>query len=236
MKIEKLIAGFPIVFLAVLSAQAQGTFQNLNFEQADPVIVVGIPYYSFVVTAASALPGWSGSIGGVPVTQVFLNNYTLGAANIDIFGPGWNSSEPGIIDGNYTVFLQAGSSFTGVGAFNTSLSQKGTIPAGTQSLEFKTWDWLPSTSILAVSFNGNSLSPMVIGTGANYTLYGADLSAFAGQTGQLEFTSVFNNNGPSWIELDDIAFSTTAVPEPSIVALTAIGGLLFGARKWFARR
>jgi hypothetical protein len=48
---------------------------------------------------------------------------------------------------------------------------------------------------------------------------------------------LWNPSGPIWIELDDITFSTTAVaPEPNIVALTAIGGLLFGARKWFARR
>jgi hypothetical protein len=48
---------------------------------------------------------------------------------------------------------------------------------------------------------------------------------------------VFNINDVSWLGLDDIAFSPTAVtPEPSIFGLTAIGGLLFGARKWFARR
>jgi hypothetical protein len=120
---------------------------------------------------------------------------------------------------------------------NASIAQTGFVPLGIQSLEFKAWEWAPSTSILSVSFNGNDLSPVVIGTGANYILYGADLSAFAGQTGQLEFTSVFNNNGPSWIELDDIGFSTTAVsPEPSIVALGGIGGLVFAARKWFGRR
>jgi hypothetical protein len=43
---------------------------------------------------------------------------------------------------------------------------------------------------------------------------------------------------PSELELDDISFSTNVVasPEPNLVALSAIGGLLFGARKWFPRR
>jgi hypothetical protein len=37
----------------------------------------------------------------------------------------------------------------------------------------------------------------------------------------------------SFSVVGDVNFLT---PEPSVVALTAIGGLLFGARKWFARR
>ena len=106
MKTTRLFATCSATLLAVLSAQAQGTFQNLGFEQADPVVIVGSPYYPTAVTFGSALPGWSSSIGGVPVTQAFLNNYSLGAASISIFGPGWNSVNPGIIDGNYTVFLQ----------------------------------------------------------------------------------------------------------------------------------
>ncbi len=47
-------------FLAFsMSMQAQSTFQNLDFEDANPVPIVGSPYYPYAVTAASALPGWS---------------------------------------------------------------------------------------------------------------------------------------------------------------------------------
>jgi hypothetical protein len=64
-----------------------------------------------------------------------------------------------------------------------------------------------------------------------------DVSPYEGQAGTLEFTALFNYNaGASWLGLAAINFSTTEVPEPSIVALSAIGGLLFGARKWLARR
>ena len=43
----------------ISETQAQGSFQNLDFEQADPVSIVGSPYYPYVVTAASALPFWT---------------------------------------------------------------------------------------------------------------------------------------------------------------------------------
>ena len=40
-------------------SHAQGAFQNLDFEDANPVPIVGSPYYPYAATAASALPGWS---------------------------------------------------------------------------------------------------------------------------------------------------------------------------------
>ncbi len=83
-----------------------------------------------------------------------------------------------------------------------------------------------------MSFDGNTLSPVVLSSGQTaagqpYTVYGVNIALYAGQTGQLEFTAGFNNSGPSWTELDDIMFSPTTVPEPSPLALTGIGGLLF---------
>ena len=96
------------IFAAAFSCSVSGqsTFQNLDFESADlPPISAG--QYGWGVSIASALPGWSASINGVPVTQVFQNNYTLGEASIDILGPNWNSVDPGIIDGDYTVFLRS---------------------------------------------------------------------------------------------------------------------------------
>jgi hypothetical protein len=233
-KTTNLIAGFSVSLLTVLSAQAQATFQNLDFESANLSNPSG-PYNE--VPISSALPGWSASIGGVPVTEVWANDYSLGAATIDVFGPGWNSVNPGIIDGNYTVYLQSGSSITGVGTFNTSISQDGTIPANAQSLEFKA-STVGGNTPLSVFFAGNNLSVVDLSSGQDpsgqlYNVYGVNIASYEGQTGQLEFTAVF----PNWTELDDIAFSTNAVtPEPGIIALTAMGGLLFGARKWFARR
>jgi hypothetical protein len=69
MSAAKPFAAFSGFVLAVLSAQAQGAFVNLNFEEANSVPIVGSPYYPYALTPASALPSWSGSIGGVAVTQ-----------------------------------------------------------------------------------------------------------------------------------------------------------------------
>jgi hypothetical protein len=217
-------------------AHAQGSFQNLDFENANPV--VPNPLYPDEVTPASALPGWSGSINSLAVTQVLLNDYTLGDASIDIFGPGWNFPNPGIIAGNYTVMLQAGANPQGGGAgVNASISQNGTIPAGAISLEFKAWSMIPDASF-SVSFAGNSLSPVGLSfgtspSGQGYEVYGADISSYAGQSGELEFTDVFDDQGLNGIELDDISFSTAAVtPEPNTLALAVLGGLALAARRW----
>jgi len=117
--------------MAALSVQAQGTFQNLNFEQANPVIVAGSPYYPYGVTVASALPDLTATIGPVQLTQITQNDPTLGGPWVMLVGPGF---EPGYapIDGYYSVMLQ--------GTFDSSLpaiSQTGLITAGTQSLLFE---------------------------------------------------------------------------------------------------
>jgi len=229
MKLSLLIL---VLTFATLSAHAQGTFQNLNFEQANPVSA-GDPDNPNAVTPASALPGWSGSIDGTPVTEVLFNDITIGAASIDILGPGWNFNNPGIIDGNYTVFLQTFISSEG----EVSLSQNGTVPANAESLQFSAWSQY-SPANLSVSFAGNNLSLVALSAGTSasgqpYTVYGASLAPYAGQTGQLDFTA-FAATQPGQIELDDISFSTQAVPEPSPFVLSGIGGLLFALYRRFA--
>jgi len=232
-------AGFTAAVVAALSTQAQGTFQNLDFEQADPVPIVGSSLYPYAVTAASALPGWTCSIGGVTTTQVLQNDYSTGAASIDILGPNWNTANPGLIDGNYTVFLQAGPANNGSGAFNASISEDGTVPANAEWLELKAWSYLPNAPF-SVSFDGNILSPSAFSTGQSssgqaYTLYGFDIAPYAGQTGPLQLTSIFSTAGPSGTEFDDISFSPIGVtPEPDPLVLTAIGGLLFALYRRFA--
>jgi hypothetical protein len=225
-----------IVMLSYQGLVAQGTFENLDFESATLSPSGGAQYVSIV----SALPDWTGFLGTTLQTQVYQNGTTTGGASIDIFGPNYAAAgsqmyyDPGIIDGDFTAMLQAGfgpsNTTSGV---NASISQNGTVPANAQSIQWKAWS--VNSSELTVSFDGNNLSPTVIGSGPNYTLFGANISAFAGQSGNLDFTSVFNNSTISWIELDDITFSTTAVPEPTTLALMVMGGVAFGARLWHKR-
>jgi hypothetical protein len=117
---------------------------------------------------------------------------------------------------------------------SVSISQYNTVPGGSQTLQFLAI--VAANATFSVSFNGNNLTPVALGSGVNgSTVYGADIAPYAGETGTLEF-SAFQNGGLGGVGIDDIGFYPTAVPEPSIVALTAMGGLLFGARKFFARR
>jgi hypothetical protein len=237
-KTKKLIALSEGAALAVLSTQAQ-TFQNLNFESAT-VAASGPEGYPNFVPIGSALPGWTAYLGTQQVTEVGYNAPANSVASITVIGPTWNSMDYGnlgVLDGNYSVDLQTGSNpfYPTPETLNASIEQNGTVPSFAQSIQFEAFELTP----LSVSFNGNALVPVALSSGVSaagiyYTLYGANLSAWAGQTGELEFTAVFK--AYNYDLLDDISFSPTAVtPEPSIVVLTAIGGLLFGVRKWFGR-
>jgi hypothetical protein len=212
-----------------LWAQAQGTFQNLDFESAN-LSPIPSGQYGGEVTITSALPGWSASIGGVPVTQVVQNNYTITGPSVDILGPAWNALYPGIIDGNYTVFLQ---SLEVPGTIDyASISQTGMIPGGAESLQLKAWS-VQTTPGFSVSFGGNILSGIALSTGQSpsgqtYTLYGFNIASYGGDSGQLTITAtVPSGYGQSEVEFDDISFSSQAVPEPSPLALTGVGALVF---------
>jgi hypothetical protein len=222
-----------IILAHSLSAFAQGTFQNLDFESAN-LSPIPSGQYGGEVPIASALPEWSASFGSTPVTQVLQNNFTLGAPSIDIFGPDW-TSPPGIISGSYTVGLQSGYG-PGLIPESASLSQDGTIPANTESLEFEAENSQGATP-LSVSFAGDNLTLFVLSSavapsGQPYSVYGANIAPYAGQTGQLEFTATFFNA----VQLDDISFSTQAIPEASPLVLTGVGGLLFALYRRFAPR
>ncbi|HUD49180.1 MAG TPA: PEP-CTERM sorting domain-containing protein [Candidatus Baltobacteraceae bacterium] len=215
-----------IIIASSVQTFAQGTFENLNFEQASPVPVVGSPYYPYAVTTASAVPFWTVYYGNTPQSQILYNTMSLGAPEVDLFGPNNGVGDPGVIDGNYSVGLKSGFG-PGFVPQSVSLWQNGTMPANAESLEFDAANFGGGTP-LSVSFAGDNLTLFVLSSavapsGQPYSVYGANIAPYAGQTGQLEFTATFYN----WVELDDISFSTQAIPEPSPLALTGIGGFLF---------
>jgi hypothetical protein len=225
--------------LAALAAQAQGGFQNLDFESANLADPFGI--YN-EVPIGNGLPWWSGSIGPVAATEVWADGVSAGTATLDVEGPNVNSAGIGPLDGNYSAFLQSGATPGGssVGV-DVSIFQSGMIPSDALSLQFDVWSLYPEANF-SVSFAGNSLSPVVLSTvlsasGENYDVYGVSIASYAGQTGQLDFTALFNDGiNPGNIELDDITFSPMSVPEPNMFWLTAFGGLLLAAGKWFPKR
>jgi hypothetical protein len=210
----KMKNGFLIIIVLVLvqGGRAQ-SFVNLDFEDAT-VILAGSPD---MIEASSALPGWRDS------GTVFYDTVSIGGAIValeDANAPSGGGPLP--IQGNFSVLLEGSIPFA---ATSASIGQTGTIPTTAQSLTFFLGNPFGN---LQVTFNGQSISYSAIGNGANYTIYGADISSYAGQTGQLLFTAPVNNAGL----LDDIQFSSLPVPEPSELALGALGALLLGFRRW----
>jgi hypothetical protein len=219
-------------------ANGQGVFQNLNFERANP-ISSNDPNDSYAVTPASALPGWSALIGNTPVSEVQLNTVSTGAASIDLLSQSEPSYLPGVIDGNYSVYLQPGPDNSGNGSYTASIAQTHTVPGNAASLMFDAWQ--PVSAIpFSVSLGGNILLPNALSTGQGptgqpYTVYGVNVASYDGQSAALNFTAYPGNYNS--LLLDDITFSTTpVVPEPSVYTLTVMAGIFLGARRLLMQR
>jgi hypothetical protein len=203
-----------------LSVQAQG-FVNLDFESANPS---GYSPNSDNVPIGSALPGWSGFYGNNQINQVWYDAISTGGQMISVVDTNIGFSFFFPIQGKYSVYLFGGDSLS------STISQTALVPVGTTTLLFDAYN---SGTPFIVTLGGQTVSMTPLQTFSNYTLYGADISSFAGQVATLSFTEpIAANTPPSVLKLDNIQFSTTAVPEPSVFALTALGSLLLGFRRW----
>jgi hypothetical protein len=206
-----------LLLAGISRASAQGTFQDLNFENANIV-----PNSEQLLDVANALPGWTVIYGDVQQAEIRYNALSLGGTAATLEAAGYPGSIA-VLDGDFSLFLQGGS-IEGVQT-PVSISQTGQIPFGTQSLLFES----PGANSLQVSIGNDNLTLFPVGSGIandgqNYLVYGANVSAFSGRTEQLSFTAP---GGSGAYLIDDISFSPNAVPEPSPIVLTGIGGLLF---------
>ena len=102
---------------------------------------------------------------------------------------------------------------------SASITQTGTVPVDAQSLQLK----VAGPSPFEVSLAGQRLNLIPLGSGANYTLYAADISALRGQMGDLTITAMAAPHASDYF--DSIIFSTQAIPEPSPISLFGLGAL-----------
>jgi hypothetical protein len=227
MRIRHALLALVITPIIAPIGYGQGTFQDLNFEGANIVPISG-PREGFAVTVANALPGWTVDYGNTPQTQIYYNSPALGSAEVNLSAKGYPGYVGGTIDGNFSLLLEAGS-FDGVSS-SSSISQTGQIPTGSESLLFESVGFGNGPSV-SIGNDSLTLFPVGsgIGNGINYTIYGANVSAWAGQTEPLTFTC----SGAPFV-IDDISFSPSAVPEPNPLFLTTIGGVLFAIYRHFA--
>ncbi len=203
-----------LLLLPALPLRGQGTFQNLDFEHPLLPLVLDADFH---VPLTNALPGWKGYVGPYEANRVLYNTLTLGAPDISFHGPGSGESP---FHGRYCVVLQAG--WVGGTIWPSAIAQTGQIPAWAQSLRFYAFNM----AVLQVSFSGQALPVAYLaGNAFEYQEFGVNLSAFAGQTGELRFSGGSGN-------LDYIQFSAEAIPEPGSLGLLGAGVLVLGRRFW----
>ena len=220
-RISSLVALCLLCFTSSYNLHAQGTFQNLDFEQATIVSTGTEPY----VIASSAIPGWTAYIGNNPVDTLLYNTVTLGSAAISIHDNNDTTFSLRPLQGNFSVILQhsTGNPTTGT----VGIGQTARLPVNIASLFF----YAASFQDLQVTFAGNTIPLIQVGTESNYTVLSGDISPYAGQAGELLFTQLGTSSG-TLMTLDNIYFSTQAIPEPSPMALLALSALLFLGLKY----
>jgi hypothetical protein len=202
------------------NAQGQG-FVNLNFESATiaPTPVGGSTYPA---DPTQALPGWT--VGGA-TTVVMYNDLSLGAPAVSLMGPNFpNFANYTPLQGSYSVLLQ----YFNIDGTPPTLSQTAIVPSGTQSINFLVGN---GASDAVVTLNGVNIPLVQISAGE----LAGDVSAFAGSSAQLTFSTTTGGSGGDFLYFDNIQFSPSSVPEPSVLGLSALGGLLLAWRRWKAR-
>lgn len=123
--------------------------------------------------------------------------------------------------GRYTVVLQAGYYPGGPipDLRSAGIAQTGVVPLTTKSLRFL-GDIYGS---LGVSLDGNSIQIHALESTPQGTVFGADISSWAGQTTELRFSTLGTYANPfTFISLDNIQFSPQAIPEPSVAGFVAL--------------
>ncbi len=228
-KIQKQTCLLILSALLVRGAGGQGAFQNLDFES----VQISTPDQDGFFPFGAVFPGWTGYLGTNQTAQAFYNGFSLGGALISLISPyGPNPAENKYaINSSYTAVLSAGEVITlpSVVLVPAAIAQSSLVPVNAQSLRFSL-GFLTYTNGFLVTFNGQSVPFVPLSTGANYTVYGSDISAFAGATGELQFTERPAVQGFAKAYLDEIFFSPEPIPEPSLFGLFTLGGLLLGWR------
>ena len=211
------------VAVGAFPALGQSSFQNLDFESA----LIDQAQPPGFVSITDALPGWSVYYGTNQQTQVLFNVVEHGGTVVDLLGANGSSLTDSYrsIQGGFSVLLQGGV-IGGAVLYPTpaSIRQMGLVPVGSHSIMFKAQ---PEDGTLTVSLGGVTVPYFALSTGPNYTLYGGDVSAFAGQTVELDL-SLSRAPGADYsnLNVDSIEFSASTIPEPSVLTLSALGTVL----------
>jgi hypothetical protein len=217
-----------VIFTAALLSLAEAAyaqaFTNLNFESAN---IPASTQPSFI-PISQGLPGWNAYFISSAATnqapQAVYDGIPLSGNAISIVdanvGFGFNP-----IQGSYSAFLCGGVGDAGLSA--AQISQSGLVPGSTKSIQFEAQTY-GYPFIVTLGDQLIDLSPLQVFP--NYTLYGGNIpSSLAGHVATLSITE----QAPQFplatrLELDNIVFSPSSIPEPGTLALAALGALFLG--------
>lgn len=136
--------------------------------------------------------------------------------------------------GNYSAFLMAD-----IGNWNDSkaeLFQTGLIPAGTKTLSFATTrepiiqavGLKPEDWHLSLFINGEKRSYFEVERDLEHVIWATDVSPMAGSVAEIRFS--LDTSLPPGVDdagvvvgLDEIGFSPTLIPEPSLMKILLLG-------------
>ncbi len=227
-----------LILCALIKADAQGAFQNLDFELASvaPAPANYTPSDAYnPISAASAFPDWTVSEDGTICTAVWGSPAALDETSVALVSGGSNP-----IQGNYSVQLTAYANAPSGLYKSSSISQTGLIPIGSQSIQFL----IPSPPQAGrvppnpeVTINGTAIGLTVLSQFGGVMTMGGNVGAFAGDTVNLSFVCQATPGASfpadeNYFNLDGIQFSSTAVPEPNSIALFGLGGLFMALFQW----
>ncbi len=204
-----------------MSVLSQGTFQNLDFEDVRNVPVFDPPGAG-LMSATDALPGWTCYAGTNQLNLALydtLNLDNVGAGVISTASPVAYTIPAGLPDGQFCASLQYGVLTHPIGPWENvpaSIAQVGQVPIGAHSILFA------GSTPFSVSFAGTGLPLSVMAAYPGYDIFGADISSFAGQIGELRFTSYSHVSF-----LDSIQFSSQVIPEPTTIRLMGFAATIF---------
>lgn len=191
-------------------------FVNLDFESAKVIpLTSGANFPPNSVATTNAVPGWDVYYGSSQQSQITYNDPALGSTFVTLLAT--NGEQ---LAGNYSVLLQGGGT-----ASAATISQTALVPVSAESMLFYGAENSSISPGLVVSMGGQDLSLSVISNELNYTVYGADVSSFAGQIETLSFSALEASGGYNNWDIDNIQFSTSPVPEPSTLAFCALGSV-----------
>jgi hypothetical protein len=234
---------YVVAMAATSVALGQGAFQNLNFEMAN----VSNPDYLQRVPFANAFPYWQAAgqydnplwIPRGPITRAYYNASDMDQMTVGIYDANGPAQHP--VFGTYTAYIEA--DLGPYAQYDVELTQTGLVPASVRSIRFVSTSYSSVAGVgaqLSFSVNGTTIPCSALSVQPTYTQWAADVSAYAGSSAQICFTVAahYPYQDPTTghvqvgVGLDNISFSSIAVPEPSSLGLAGVGALMLAGRAW----